>query len=259
MSSGTFEAEVIRTANCTDRIYDQHCHTRYELLFVLKGSIRLNIEGEHVLLGEGSGIVIEPLKYHIVNGNNTAYHRLVLSFDEGFIPLQIRQQFLNNVRDNCVFYSERLNEQFQKYAAILERQNSIYAPLLDAILTEAIYGIAMDELTRAENPDTKRSGRIKQIISIIDENLDKEISLGDIAVQMYMSESAICHLFKEEMNISLKQYILRKKMIYAKSLLYRGISPGEAALACGYTNYASFYKMFSKITGYKPAEIGPKA
>jgi hypothetical protein len=205
MGQGAFEAEIVRTANCTARIYDQHCHSRYELLFVLKGSIRLNIEGEHILLGENSGVVIEPLKYHIVTGNNTAYHRLVLSFDADAIPLQIRDQFLRNIRDNCVFYSENIAEQFQKYASILERKNTIFAPLLDAILTEAIYSLATDDHIRTENLDTKRTGRIKQIISIIDDNLDKEISLGDIASRMYMSESSVCHLFKEEMNISLKR------------------------------------------------------
>lgn len=259
MSHGAFEAEVIRTANCTNRIYDQHCHSRYELLFVLKGSIRLNIEGEHILLGEGSGIVIEPLKYHIVTGNNTAYHRLVLFFEADSIPLQIRRQFLDNLQQNYVFYTENLAEHFQKYASILERKNSIFAPLLDAILTEAIYGLAADEHGHREKPDTKRTGRIKQIISIIDENLGREILLEDIASRMYMSESAVCHLFKEEMNISLKQYILQKKMTYAKSLLNRGVPPGEVALACGYKNYASFYKMFIKVTGKNPGKLGPEA
>ena len=54
------------------------------------------------------------------------------------------------------------------------------------------------------------------------------------------------------MKIPLKQYILRKKMMYAKSLILAGTSPGEAAVACGYKNYASFYKMFLKFTGQSP-------
>lgn len=258
MSQGSFEAEVARTANCTERIYDQHCHSCYELLFVLKGSIRLNIEGEHILLGEDSGIVIEPLQYHIVTGNNSTYHRLVLSFDADFIPLQIRQQFFENTRNNCVFYSDRLAEQFQKYATLLEGKDPLYAPLLNAILTEAIYGLATDQHIRTENLNTKRSRRVKQIIAVIDDNLNRDILLEDIAAQMYMSESAVCHLFKEEMNISLKQYILQKKMVYAKSLLNRGVSPGEAAAACGYKNYASFYKIFLKIMGKSPAKFAPR-
>lgn len=258
MEHSSFNAEIVRTPNCFDRIYDQHCHTHFEVLFVLEGSIKLNVEGAHILLEKDTGIIIEPLKYHIVTGNNTAYHRLIIFFEQDFIPLQIRGRFLGNIRDNYVFSSESLAQLFRKYSAVLEKGDPAYALLLDAILTESIYALAMDERIHAESPDSKRTGKLKQIISFIDENMDREILLEDIAARMYMSQSAVCHLFKEEMNISLKQYILQKKMIYAKSLLSQGVSPGEAAAACGYKNYASFYKIFLKITGKSPAKVLPK-
>ena len=59
-------AEIIRSEHSSDRIYDRHCHEDYGILFVLEGSIRINLEGQQVLLEENSGVVIEPLKYHIV-------------------------------------------------------------------------------------------------------------------------------------------------------------------------------------------------
>lgn len=257
MNQGTFKAEIVRAANCTHRIYDQHCHSRYELIFVLEGSIQLNIEGEHFLLEENSGVIIAPLKYHIVTGNNDAYHRLILAFDQDFVPLQIRQPFFDSIRDYSVFSSEQVSERFRKYAAVLERTNSIYAPLLDAILTEAVYGLALDNPAHAEKTDSKRTDKLKRIISFIDNNLDKDILLKDVANCIYMSESAVCHLFKDEMSVSLKQYILQKKMTYAKNLLNHGMSPSEVATACGYKNYASFYKMFLKIMGKSPAKFTP--
>lgn len=255
MQHSSLKAEIVRTPNCSNRIYDQHCHTHYEVLFVLEGSIKLNVEGAHILLEKDSGIIIEPLKYHIVTGNNTAYHRLIISFEQEFIPQQIRQRLMENIRGNFVFFSENLSEIFRKYAVVLERGDPTFSLLLNAILTEGLYALAMDEQICVESTDSKRTGKLKQIISIIDENLCREIRLENIAAQMYMSESAMCHLFKEEMNISMKQYILQKKMIYAKSLLSQGASPGEAAAACGYKNYASFYKVFLKIIGKSPAGV----
>ena len=255
MNQGSFKAEVVRTENCTERIYDQHCHSRYELIFVLDGSIRINVEGEHLLLEKGTGIIVEPLKYHIITGNNTRYHRLILFFGEDFIPLQIRQKFFENINNYYIFFSNEDDSFFKKYATILERRNSIYAPLLDAILTEAIYALALDRHVREENIKDKKMDKIKQIISYIDMNLQNEIRLEDVAASVYMSESSVCHLFRDEMNTSLKRYILQKKMAYAKSLLLCGVSPGEVALSCGYKNYASFYKMFLKVTGRTPAEV----
>ena len=254
MERNGFRAEVVCTANCANQIYDQHCHSYYEVLFVLEGSIMLNVEGAHILLERNSGIVIEPLKYHIVTGNNTSYHRLIILFEQDFVPLQIRQQFADNIRENFVFHSEKLTEIFRKYTMVLERKNMVYAPLLDAILTEAIYSLAVDKQGLSDCPGCKCSEKIKLIISVVDNSLDRDIKLEDIAAQLYMSESSICHLFKQEMNISLKQYILQKKITYAKSLLSQGVSPGDAAVACGYKNYASFYKMYMKITGRSPGK-----
>ena len=258
MSQGSFKVEDAHTANCTDRIYDKHCYSRYELIFVLDGSIRLNIEGERVVLEKDSGIIIEPLKYHIFNGNNTAYHRLILFFDQDFIPLQIRDQFFDNIENYYVFLSGRVSEYFRKYATILERKNSIYAPLLDAILTEVIYGLALEAHVRVDRPNNERIEKLRQIITFVEYNLDGEISLEDVAASICMSESAACQLFKDEMNISLKRYILLKKMTYAKSLLSRGVAPGKAALACGYKNYPLFYKMFLKVIGKTPTDVIPK-
>ena len=255
MKSGFLKSEIVRTENCANRIYDQHCHPYYEVLFVIKGSVLLNIEGSTAPLYENTGIVIEPLKYHIVTGNQTDYHRLILLFEECDIPEGIRTLFADNARINSVFASSGLTDLFQKYIAVLEKDNSAYYPLQNAIFTEILYALSLEERNPASLSENKAGNRLKRIIDYVDQNLSGEIHLSDIATALYMSESAVCHLFKEEMKTSLKKYIIEKKMMYARSLLQQGATPGSAAIACGYKNYASFYKMFCKIVGKSPAEI----
>lgn len=259
MQHTSLSAEIVRTSNCFDRIYDQHCHTLYEVLFVLKGSISLNVEGEQILLKENTGIVLMPLKYHIVTGNNTAYHRLIICFDREFIPDQIYHVLTESLDNNCVFFSESLSRLFHKYADTLENDNStIYAPLYEAIMTEALYCLAFENHTRAESVPSMRMKKVKRVISYVDRNISRKICLRDIATELYMSQSSLSHLFKEEMKISLKQYILQKKMIYAKALLNKGASPGAAAAACGYKSYPSFYKAYLKIVGTTPIKNVPE-
>lgn len=251
----TVKAEIVRTENCSEQIYDRHCHTHYELLFVLGGSIRLNVEGEQILLQENSGIVLEPLKYHIVTGNNMLYHRLIVYFDPESVPEPVFEVFSQSIRGNSVFSAEQAAQLFRRFSAVLEKNDPVYEPLLAAFLTEAIYYLAFNHASAPEGAESKRTEKLKQIISFVDRNLHREISLADIASQLYMSQSSLCHLFREEMKISLKQYILQKKMIYAKSLLRKGVAPGTAATLCGYKNYASFYKIFQKVTGQTPGQI----
>ena len=110
MNSSTLESKIVRTENCANRIYDQHCHPYYEVLFVIKGSVQLNIEGNTAVLYENSGIIIEPLKYHIVTGNQTDYHRLILWFEEQDVPEEMRALFASNAKISSIFTSENLTE-----------------------------------------------------------------------------------------------------------------------------------------------------
>ena len=255
MNSSTLVSKIVRTENCANRIYDQHCHPYYEVLFVIKGSVQLNIEGNTAVLYENSGIIIEPLKYHIVTGNLTDYHRLILWFEDQDVPEEMRALFADNAKISSVFSSTDLTDLFQRYIKLLEKNDSAYLPLQNAIFTEIVYALSLDRRNSLSLPRSKADNRIKRIIDYVDRNLSKEMRLADIAAAVYMSESAVCHLFKYEMKTSLKKYIIEKKMMYARSLIQQGISPGAAAIACGYKNYASFYKMFCKIAKKAPTEV----
>ena len=246
------EATVIQTAYCARQIYDQHCHTSYEILFVLSGSIRLNLEGEQLLLTENTGIVVEPLKYHIVTGNNGPYHRLILTFGQEAVPEVIYSAFLERIRQNPRIGGNEVSRLLERYASAVTQKDPVLEPLLSALLIQAIYAITLADPEYPPEASGKSRERLRQITAFVEANLHRQISLKDVAEHMYISESSLCHLFRQEMNISLKQYILRKKMMYAKSLLEQGTLPGTAAALCGYQNYASFYKVFLKITGQTP-------
>lgn len=253
--SKTIRTEIAKTENCANRIYDQHCHPYYEVLFVMKGSVQLNIEGSTAVLYENTGIIIEPLQYHVVTGNQTAYHRLILWFEESDIPEEIHAVFTENMRANGIFSSMKLTELFEKYITVLQMKDPMYSSLESAILTELLYALALEKRAPVRVSEDKNSHRLKAIIDYVDRNLSAEISLSNVANAVYLSESAVCHLFKESMKTSLKQYIIEKKMMYARSLLQQGMAPGAVAVACGYKNYASFYKMFCKIVKKSPTEV----
>lgn len=253
----TIKAELVRTENSARQIYDQHCHGDFEILYILSGSTVLNLEGEQLRLQENTGVVVEPLKYHIVTEKNSRYHRLVLTFSPEAVPEAVYDRFLSRVRANALFSEEEVCRIFGRFSAVLERQEPAFEPLLQALLTEGIYALAYENTDVQPDTDGKPKSKLKQIVSLVEGNLHRQISLEDIAGQLFMSESSLCHLFRQEMGISLKQYILQKKMMYAKSLLQKGTAPGAAAALCGYKNYASFYKVFRKITGMTPGQLQP--
>ena len=58
----------------------------------------------------------------------------------------------------------------------------------------------------------------------------------------------------EYTNKGIYEYILYKRILKAKELMYSDISLTEIAFTCGFGDYSNFLRAFKKITGTSPKE-----
>ena len=82
------------------------------------------------------------------------------------------------------------------------------------------------------------------------------MSLEKLAAECFLSVSAISHIFKEDFGISIKKYILQKRVIGAHQALTAGSSSKEISLAFGFPDYSAFYRSYKQYFGYAPSETG---
>lgn len=236
-------------------IYNRHCNKRFEILFVLDGSALFEIEGEKYLVKKNYGIVIEPLRYQLVFGNHDTYERALIFFDLDQIPEEIRDDFIKRIKENVVFHIDELIPVFRKLVELRIGHDIKNQPLMDALFRIILYTLTFHQWSVPKIIQSKHAAILRKIVGYLDENMSKDIRMADVAEYVGMSQSMVYRLFQKGMKISMKRYILQKKMIYAQLLLRSGISPGAAAEACGYKNYASFYKVFIKEVGVAPGQL----
>ncbi|WP_409344404.1 response regulator [Paenibacillus sp. MBLB4367] len=112
-------------------------------------------------------------------------------------------------------------------------------------------------ICRYVNDNRKSSTRqtVVEILKIIDERLQEEISLYKISEDLYLNASYLSRLFKEEMDISFSDYLLQRRMERAKLLLVQGCKVYEAAEQSGFKQVNYFSKTFQKYWGVKPGEL----
>ncbi|WP_416388659.1 helix-turn-helix domain-containing protein [Lacrimispora sphenoides] len=67
-----------------------------------------------------------------------------------------------------------------------------------------------------------------------------------------MSRSRLSHLFKEYTGTSLWNYIITRRIQYARTLLLKGTSITATCYECGFRDYAHFVKVFTRINGISP-------
>ncbi|MBL4799926.1 MAG: AraC family transcriptional regulator [Oleispira sp.] len=71
----------------------------------------------------------------------------------------------------------------------------------------------------------------------------------DIAKQLNLSESRFLHLFKQEMHITWRAYLLWRRLLCAVTILMKGRSATEAAHVAGFSDSAHLSRTFKKMFG----------
>jgi len=97
--------------------------------------------------------------------------------------------------------------------------------------------------------------RIEKVIRIIKNSHDKKITLEFIAQSVFLSESRLVHLFKEQIGISIRKYILWDRINFAVKKIIDKESLTEAAYSAGFSDAAHFSRTFSKVFGISPSTI----
>jgi AraC family transcriptional regulator len=93
----------------------------------------------------------------------------------------------------------------------------------------------------------------KQIIDFIHANLDKNISLTELAKIVQLSPYHFAHLFKRTANTSPHQYLIRCRIERAKQLMVMGdLSLATIAQIVGFASQGHFTYHFKRLVGVTP-------
>ncbi|MGF1481850.1 MAG: helix-turn-helix domain-containing protein [Cyanophyceae cyanobacterium] len=95
--------------------------------------------------------------------------------------------------------------------------------------------------------------QLKQVISYINELLDRDLSLAELAAVVQMSPNYFASLFKQATGVSPHQYVTQRRIESAKRLLKKTRLPLiEVAQQVGFANQSHFSTVFRKQTGMTP-------
>lgn len=147
------------------------------------------------------------------------------------IGMAIKNHLETNIDDGG-FYIEHLT-------------NTISAHLLQHYCTKKIYF--------KEYSGGLASAKLEQAIEYINDNLEENIKLEDIAKELDISQYYFSHLFRESMGISPYRYVIQQRVERVKQLLTNTeMSIAEIALACGFNSQSQMTLHFRKSTGTTP-------
>ncbi len=134
---------------------------------------------------------------------------------------------------------------------------SIFAAFLDGrsgdVITES------QRLVRAiagsDAPSTITDSRILAAIAYINRNLDRSITLDEVAEHACLSPSRFRHVFSDEVGMGLRPYILWRRFMLTWDLLMKGGTLSRVAHAAGFADAAHLSRTSVRTFGFAPSAL----
>lgn len=102
-------------------------------------------------------------------------------------------------------------------------------------------------------PVPARHELLRRVVAMVHENLDRQLPLAEVAERLALSGSRLRTLFRQQTGIGLGEFIARKRMDRARSLLRLSeMTVSEVAAACGFGTVYSFSRAFAQRNGEPP-------
>ena len=95
----------------------------------------------------------------------------------------------------------------------------------------------------------------QQLTEYIEEHLEEDLSLEALSKQFFVSKYHIAHVFKDNVGLSIHQYITKKRLNLCKEAIEGQMKITEAFQMYGFGDYSSFYRAFKKEFGISPKDF----
>ncbi|MBE6911767.1 MAG: AraC family transcriptional regulator [Ruminococcaceae bacterium] len=96
--------------------------------------------------------------------------------------------------------------------------------------------------------------KVKQVADFINANFMRDIKVSDIAEMLDVNRKYLVRAFKEKQGVTIREYIVEKRLSEGKKLLEKGKRVEEVGLMVGYSDGFAFSKAFKRQYGISPFE-----
>lgn len=264
MPSVIFENHDYFSENCILQIRDNHSlsnnsitsnwHEHLEILICKSGLGALILDDRKYNFTEGNVFIVNPNVIHSLK-SITEMHYVCLHIDKKF--------YLENFADLGTVKFIEFMESDKKTAEFLEQillENSGNGELKNAKLKAIVLQLLIyllencrtDDLT--SNHNSKSYTRIKNAMSYIENNLNRNLTLDIIAQAVGINKYQLSREFKATTNKNVFEYINHLRCKTAMALLKKGVTVTEAAESCGFQNLSYFSRTYKKYMGELPGK-----
>lgn len=247
-----------------------HCHSFYEIIYVLEGEYSSMLEGRIYQLKKGDFLLIDENvmhKYHYAEKKHDSSKRIIL-----WVTRKLLEQLGGEDADltacfgkgdPCAYhfpayYEELMRGWLLKLAMVPEVGEPGRKAVLDRGYLTLFFCYLNDLCGRKEyffaEEDMLRNPLVEQVGDYVDAHLPEKILVEELADWVHMSKYHFLRRFKELTGVTAHTFITDKRLMRACSAIREGKSITQAYQEAGFADYSSFLRNFKNAFGVAPGK-----
>ncbi len=249
-----------------------HWHDDLEFIYILSGTMQYNVNGKIINIEQGNGILVNSRQLHYGFSYTKEecdficilLHPMLLcnsqSIDRNFVTPILSDSSIPYIllQQNVAWQKSILDNIYIMY----EYKDVTTAPLYIQNAFYTIWILLTENMTAPPKTPAKQNHKLsilKNMLSFIQKNYNKKISLENIASAGNVSKSTCLSIFKTYLKDTPTNHLIGYRLKKATTLLEESnLSILEVALSVGFPSVSYFTKTFHKSYNCTPSEYRNK-
>ena len=231
-----------------------HIHEGFEIYFNISGNVSFVVENRTYPISSGDVILTKPFEYHhCIYHDNSEHEHYCLQFsasesDELFKDFYERKKGVGN----HVRLTREEADSLKRHIDILRSDDTVtdvdryyhFIRILQITTSKESFDIEESLENTHEN--------LRKVLNRISSSYSEQLTVENLASEIFVSVNTLERYFRDYLNITPREYIKRKRLSEAMTILDGRYSVSQVAYKCGFSNTSNFIEIFKKEFGITP-------
>lgn len=253
--------------------YPIHWHTAMEIIMPYENTYEVIIGSDNIVLNEKDILIIPPGELHTLKAPSSG-SRMIMMVDYSLLcNLKGMDSLLHNLHPYMIIRTknndeirDELAQVLRNYMLQIESEYFGESPYFEARIYSLLISFFVD-LGRESNNQERRFGnfttnkqheyvqKFMTVCNYINEHCTEDVTVDELADIAGFSKFHFARLFKQFTNVSYYDYLTRKRIEHAETLLITpDISITEVAMQSGFNSLSTFNRVFKNLKNCTPSE-----
>lgn len=163
-------------------------------------------------------------------------------------------------------FSQQLTKKWLGEEVVAPLPESLLGPLVKNLTTDPSPGFhrsepanpiatLLDTLLPRETGLAPMDHRVRAALDYLQAQAIKNVAASELANEVHLSESRLAHLFKQQVGIPVRRYLMWLRLMDAIECAFAGNSLTDAAAHAGFSDSAHFSRTFQAMFGIQPSLV----